>query len=101
MVTTGGAVANGEPVDNDVPCRQTTAEQRQVIFFTCRSTMVNGKVKRGIYNELALQHQFKPRVIAKHWRTMAKKLDTLLSNHPDEDQQTLEDSQWLKNLTPS
>jgi hypothetical protein len=77
---------NSEPVDNGVPCRQTTAEHRQVIFFTCRTTMVNGKPKKGIFKELASQLQFKPRIIAKHWNTMAKKLATLLSNHPGEEE---------------
>jgi hypothetical protein len=48
--------------------------------------MVNGRPKQGIFKELASQLQFKPRIIAKHWKTMAKKLATLLSNHPGEEE---------------
>jgi hypothetical protein len=70
---------NDEVVDHGVPCRQTMAEHRQVIFFTCRTTMVNGKLKKGIFKELVSQLQFKPRIIA-------KKLATLLSNHPGEEE---------------
>jgi hypothetical protein len=63
MVSTGANGDNGEPLDNGVPYRQTTAEDRQVIFFTCRSTMVNGRPKEGIFQELANQLRFKPRLL--------------------------------------
>jgi hypothetical protein len=77
---------NDEPVDNGVPYRQTTAEDRMMIFMTVKSTMVEGRPKHGIFRALADQLKFKPRIIAKHWNTMAKKLADLLSNHPDEEE---------------
>jgi hypothetical protein len=39
------APANGEEEDNDDTYQQTTAADRQCIFRTCRSTMVNGRLK--------------------------------------------------------
>jgi hypothetical protein len=79
------APANGEEDDNDDTYRQTTAADRQCIFIACRSTMVNGRLKRGIFSSLAKQLGFERKTIARQWYNMVKSLSTLLSNHSQDD----------------
>lgn len=89
METFAAAVASDglvDDLDNDVPNRQTTASDRQAIFCTCKSTMVDGRVKKGIFSELAKQLKFKPGTISTQWHSMESKLKRLLNNHPGEDE---------------
>jgi hypothetical protein len=39
--------------------RDTTVEDRRIIFYSCRTAMVNGAVRPGIQEELAKQLGFK------------------------------------------
>jgi hypothetical protein len=86
MVDTGEPPANDEPVNNDGTYRQTTAADQQTIFLACRSTMVKGKTKRGIFNELTNQLEFERKTVARQWHNMVASLSTLLSNHPGENE---------------
>jgi hypothetical protein len=53
-----------EAVDNDDTYGQTIVADRQCIFIACRSTMVNGRLKRGIFSSLAKQLGFECKTIA-------------------------------------
>jgi hypothetical protein len=50
--------------------RDTTVEDRRIIFYSCRTAMVNGAVRPGIQEE---------------WTMMSRKLAPLLDNQDEED----------------
>jgi hypothetical protein len=83
--------SSSEDDDYDGPIRkaprykETTAADRQTIFMAVRSTMVEGKVKRGIFMELGKQLGFKPATVSRQWRSMSQRLPALLGNHPVEE----------------
>jgi hypothetical protein len=65
--------------------RQVKPNEMQVIFVAVRSTMVNGKKKRGIFFELARQLNLNRATVSRQWHTMEKSLHDLLINHPGEE----------------
>jgi hypothetical protein len=65
--------------------RQATAEERRILFVAVRSNMVEGRPKKGIFSELAKQLGFQPLTVSRQWHQMDKRLQNLLSNHPDDD----------------
>jgi len=74
--------------DNDVEhlpkYRTTTYTDRHTIFFACRCSMVNGRLKPGIQRELARQLGFERGAICRQWTTMNDKLAPLLCNQPED-----------------
>jgi hypothetical protein len=65
--------------------RDTTADDRRIIFFSCRAAIVDGVLRPGIQEELAWQLGFKKKTIQKLWTAMKTKLAPLLSNQAEED----------------
>jgi hypothetical protein len=47
--------------------------------------MVNGRLRRGIFSELAKSMGFQASIIARHWHRMERSLSTLLNIHPVEE----------------
>jgi hypothetical protein len=70
-------------VDNGRKYRQTTAAERQSIFYACRAAMVDGRLKNGFQRELAVQMGFERKTICRQWLSMSRTLAPLLSNHPE------------------
>ena len=64
----------------------TRPQHRMTTFFRCRSAIVKGKMKRGIFKELSVELGFSPRTVSRPWEAMLGKLAPLLINHPDEDE---------------
>jgi hypothetical protein len=77
--------ANEGVVDNGRTRRETTMAERQVIFYACRATMVNGRIQRGIFGKLAKDLGFERKTISRQWKSMQAKLAPLLINHPAAD----------------
>jgi hypothetical protein len=46
--------------------RDTTVEDRRIIFYSCRTAMVNGAVRPGIQEELARQLGFKKKLFLRY-----------------------------------
>jgi hypothetical protein len=78
-----------EEVENEHSHRSTTCGERQSIFFTCRSTMVNGHLKAGIQKELAKQLGLSRMTISRQWTTMNLKLAPLLINQDEANHATI------------
>jgi hypothetical protein len=87
--------SSSEEEDNDGPVRkgskyrETTMADRQAIFIAVRSTMVDGKKKRGIFIEIGRQLGFKSSTISRQWRSMSQRLPALLDNHPVEEHEEI------------
>jgi hypothetical protein len=77
------ALAVADTIDRTF--RQVKPNEMQVIFVAVRSTMVNGKKKRGIFFELARQLNLNRATVSRQWHTMEKSLHDLLINHPGEE----------------
>jgi hypothetical protein len=71
--------------------KETTADDRRAIFIACRASFKHGRLRRGIFQKLAIQLGFKRLTIYRQWRNMSRSLSTLLNNHPDEEPQALID----------
>jgi hypothetical protein len=82
---------SSEPSDNEGPADNgrkytcLTAQQLQIIFYTIRTTMVNGRPQRGIFTKLASQLGCTRLTIWRQWKRMKKKLAILLNNQPEDD----------------
>ena len=50
----------GGDVDHGPAYRMTRSDHRMTIFYRCRSAMVEGKMTRGIFKELAGELGFSP-----------------------------------------
>jgi hypothetical protein len=57
---------------------------RQAIFFACRSSMQDGRLKKGIQSILAKNLGFDRKTISRQWTQMKRALLPLLSNQPIE-----------------
>ena len=77
------AETNEEPVDNEVGHKQTSSAQQQAIFVAVRTTMIDGKLKHGIFSEVGQLMGFSPETVSRQWRSMNDKLVGLLDNHPN------------------
>jgi hypothetical protein len=64
MSASSDASDNEGVVDNGGTYRQTTAADRQSIFVTCRSTMVDGHLKKGIFRDFSTQLGFERKTVA-------------------------------------
>jgi hypothetical protein len=82
MADSDGDSSAGVPDNDGRKFRQVSVEEQRTIFHACRATMVNGRLKRGIFSELAKSMGFQARIIAGHWHRMERSLSTLLNNHP-------------------
>lgn len=71
------------PVNREVKYRQATTADRRTIFFAVRASIENGRPKQGIFSEIARQLGFSRKLVSRHYHTMKKQFDPLLSNHPD------------------
>jgi hypothetical protein len=88
MDSPSGQADNGEPSGMEYAIsyhRQMSAEDKRLVFVAVRSTMVNGRPRKGIFSELAKQLRFEPLTVSRQWHRMVKSLQTLLSNHPAEE----------------
>jgi hypothetical protein len=56
---------NDGSMDNGGTYRQTTTADWQSIFVTCRSTMVDGHLKKGIFRDLSSQLGFERKTVAR------------------------------------
>ena len=65
--------------------RQSKESDKRIILISIQSTMVNGRPKKGIFTELANQLEFEPQTVSQQWHKMNESLQTLLSNHPNQD----------------
>jgi hypothetical protein len=65
--------------------RDTTSEDRRIIFYSCRAAMVNGALRPGIQAELAKQLGFEKKTVQRLWSKMARIVAPLLYNQDDED----------------
>jgi hypothetical protein len=73
-------------VPNDVNRRRdTTADDRRIIFYSCRAAIVNGVLRPGTQSELAWQLGFQKKTVSKLWTMMNRKLTPLLDNQDEED----------------
>jgi hypothetical protein len=84
MSSSGGSDNEG-PVHNDKKYSQLTAAHLQTIFYTVRSTMVDGRPKHGIFTKIARQLLHDRVTIWRQWKQMKRKLALLLNNQPEED----------------
>jgi hypothetical protein len=80
---------NGDDVEDAAKYRTTTSVDRFAIFMTCRSTMVNGRVKKGIQIALANQLGISRVTVSRQWTAINTKLAPLLSNHADDTHQKI------------
>jgi hypothetical protein len=75
---------DNEDAVEDMPGRKnTTAADRAIIFYACKTSMENGHLKNGIFKELASQLGFKPKAISRQWHGMQAKLAPLLDNQDE------------------
>jgi hypothetical protein len=74
---------NGDPVEHERRYRTTTMADRYAIFMTCKSTMVNGRLKSGIQKELAELLGISSTTVSRQWSAMNLKLAPLLVNQDD------------------
>ena len=74
--------------DNDES--QVQAEDMRVIFFAIQNSMVDGRLKPGIFFHLARQMGFeRSTTVSRQWHKMAARLQTLLNNQPEEEPDTI------------
>jgi hypothetical protein len=73
---------NDDPVEDPRHHRTTTMAERHALFLTIRSTMANGRVKKGIQKELACQLGLSRVTICRQWAIMRDKLAPLLITQP-------------------
>jgi hypothetical protein len=85
MESISGDADNGGPVNKDRKYKQLSAADLQTIFYSIRSTMVNGRPKHGIFKKIAVQLAHDRVTIWRQWKQMNRKLAMLLSNQPEED----------------
>jgi hypothetical protein len=71
-------------VQEPVIVRATNFGDRKTIFIAIRATMVNGRPRKNIFQELAEQLGYKRQTVSRQWNKMSKKLAPLLYNHPEE-----------------
>jgi hypothetical protein len=64
--------------------KDTSFSDRQTIFFTCRASLMDGHLKKGIQSELARLLGFDRKTINRQWRQMSRAVDLLLSNEPED-----------------
>jgi hypothetical protein len=76
---------NGDIADNGPKYRQMTSNDKWMVFYATRSTMVEGRPKHGIYLKLAKELGFKSLTIRRQWGDMRNKLTKLLYNQDEED----------------
>jgi hypothetical protein len=92
MASSGDAAVAAVQVDHGVlKHRQMSAMDKRLVFVAVRSSMVKGVLKKGIFTNLAEQTGFDPKTVSRQWRIMAASLQTLLINHPDEEEQAIID----------
>jgi hypothetical protein len=76
---------NDGPVEDPRKYRTTTFAERYAICLTVRATMVDGRVKKGIHKELALQLGLGRVTVSRQWATIRDRLAPLLITEPDVD----------------
>jgi hypothetical protein len=74
---------NGDVEEDPADRKNTTAADRAIIFYACKASMQDGRLKTGIFTELAGQLGFKPKSISRQWHSMQAKLAPLLDNQDE------------------
>jgi hypothetical protein len=64
MADSDGDSSAGKPDNDGRKVRQVSVEEQRIIFHACRATMVNGRLKRGIFSELTKSMGFQARPLA-------------------------------------
>jgi hypothetical protein len=74
---------NDNDVDDIADRKNTTAADRAIIFYACKASMQDGRLRIGFFKELAGQLGFKPKSISRQWHSMQAKMAPLLDNQDE------------------
>ncbi|CAB9529989.1 transposon protein [Seminavis robusta] len=63
--------------------RYLNSDDRKVVYFSCKSAMVDGKIPRGVFKRVANSMGSNRSTVSRQWESVSRALAPLLDNHPE------------------